>query len=232
MVQHAHLFLLRTFNTLAPCDFMSLRIIAADDHPVVFMGIRMALSHSPYPTAIVGEAVSTHELVQRLECQPCDMLITDFSMPNGNFPDGMVLIRYIRRNFASIKIIVMTMLSNPHLLSDLLKNGVQGLFDKHQPLEGLIHAIHRISRGQTYISETFSSVQARPRRGETLNSPLTERELEVLRLIGQNQSGREIAEHLNRSEKTISRQKRMAMQKLGIQCNSDLMEFVRKSGLV
>lgn len=211
---------------------MSLRICVADDHPVVVMGIRMALCNSRYASSISGEAVSTDELVQHLKRQHCDILITDFSMPNGHFPDGMVLIKYIRSHFTALKIIVMTMLSNPLILREILKTGVHGLFDKHQPLEELISAIKRVSEGNTYISETFSSVQASPQRGDILHKPLTGRELEVLRLLGQNRSGREIAEHLSRSEKTISRQKCMAMQKLGIRCNSDLTEYIRKNGLV
>lgn len=210
---------------------MSPRIFVADDHPVVVMGIRMALGNSRYASSISAEAVSTDELMQRLKQQHCDILITDFSMPNGHFPDGMVLIKHIRSHFTPLKIIVMTMLSNPLMLHEILKTGVHGLFDKHQPLEGLINAVTRVCKGNTYISDTFSSVLASPRRGDTLHKPLTGRELEVLRLFGQNRSGREIAEHLNRSEKTISRQKCMAMQKLGIRCNSDLMEYIRMNGL-
>lgn len=211
---------------------MSPRIVVADDHPVVVMGIRMALSHSRYASSFTAEAVSTDELIQHLKQHHCDILITDFSMPQGNFPDGMVLIKHIRSHYTTLKIIVMTMLSNPLIHNEILKTGVHGLFDKHQPLEGLINAITRVSNGNTYISDTFSSVRVSPLRGDTRHNPLTGRELEVLRLFGQNRSGREIAEHLNRSEKTISRQKRMAMQKLGIRCNSDLTEYVRKNGLV
>ena len=210
---------------MSPC------ILVADDHPVVVMGIRMALSNSRYAASITAEAVSTDELIQRLKQQHCDILITDFSMPNGHFPDGMVLIKHIRRHYTTLKVIVMTMLSNPLILNEILKTGVHGLFDKHQPLEGLINAITRVGKGNTYISDTFSSALTSPLRGDTRHKPLTGREVEVLRLFGQNQSGREIAEHLNRSEKTISRQKRMAMQKLGIQCNSDLTEFIRKNGM-
>lgn len=210
---------------------MSPRIVVADDHPVVVMGIRMALGNSRYASSITAEAVSTDELIERLKQQHCDILITDFSMPHGNFPDGMVLIKHIRSHYTSLKIIVMTMLSNPLIHNEILKTGVHGLFDKHQPLEGVINAITRVGNGNTYISDTFSSVRAGPLRGDTRHKSLTRRELEVLRLYGQNRSGREIAEHLNRSEKTISRQKRMAMLKLGIQCNSDLTEYVRKNGL-
>ena len=192
------------------------------------MGIRMALSNSRYASSITAEAVSTDEMIQLLKQQHCDVLITDFSMPNGNFPDGMVLIKHMRSHFATLKIIVITMLSNPLILHEILKTGVHGLFDKHQPLEGLISAITRVAKGNTYISDTFSNVLASPLRGDTRHKPLTGRELEVLRLFGQNRSGREIAAHLNRSEKTISRQKRMAMQKLGVRGNSDLTEYIRK----
>ena len=208
---------------------MNPRIVVADDHPVVVMGIRMALSSSCYACTITAEAVSTDELIQRLKQQNCDILITDFSMPNGKFPDGMVLIKYIRSHFTTLKIIVMTMFNNPLILNEIIKTGVHGLFDKHQPLEGLINAITRVGKGNTYISDTFSSVRASSLRGDTLHKNLTARELEVLRLFGQNRSGREIAIHLNRSEKTISRQKRKAMQKLGIRCNSDLTEYIRRN---
>ena len=210
---------------------MSPRICVADDHPVVVMGIRMALSNSRYASSITAEAVSTDELIQRLKQQHCDILITDFSMPNGDFPDGMVLLKHIRSHFVTLKIIVMTMLNNPLILSQILKSGVHGLFDKHQPLEGIINAITRVDKGKTYISDTYSSLLVSPLRGETLDKPLTARELEVLRLFGQNRSGRQIAKHLNRSEKTISRQKRMAMQKLGIRCNSDLTDYIRRNQL-
>lgn len=210
---------------MSPC------ILVADDHPVVVMGIRMALSNSRYAPSITAEAVSTDELMQRLNQQHCDILITDFSMPNGHFPDGMVLIKHIRSHYTHLKIIVMTMLSNSLILNEILKTGVHGLFDKHQPLEGLINAITRVGKGNTYISDTFSNVLTSPLRGDTRHKPLTGRELEVLRLFGQNLSGREIAEYFNRSEKTISRQKRMAMQKLGIRCNSDLTDFIRKNVL-
>ena len=70
---------------------MSPRICVADDHPVVVMGIRMALSNSRYASSITAEAVSTDELIQRLKQQHCDILITDFFFFFCDFPDGIVL---------------------------------------------------------------------------------------------------------------------------------------------
>ncbi|WP_350579705.1 response regulator transcription factor [Pseudomonas sp. HY2-MNA-CIBAN-0224] len=121
---------------------MSQRIILADDHPVVLTGIRLTLNCA-FCDAIISEARSTDELIQLLKHHPCDLLITDFSMPDGKTPDGIRLISYIRRHFPRTKIIIITMINNPLILSNLLKLGVSGLFDKRQPLEQLIHAITR-----------------------------------------------------------------------------------------
>ncbi|MFP3514897.1 response regulator transcription factor [Pseudomonas sp. SIMBA_077] len=206
---------------------MNQRIILADDHPVVLIGIGMAIDKAPFSAHIVGEANSTHGLILQLKNTPCDLLITDLSMPNGEFPDGVMLIRYIRRYYPTTKIIIITMLNNPIILRTLLNLGVVGLCDKNQPIEQLICAITWTSKGQTYISDTFFNLRNQSKRGETLHQSLSVRELEVIRLIGQNRSGREIAKTLNRSEKTISRHKRMAMQKLGIRFDSELVEFAK-----
>ena len=207
---------------------MSKRIILADDHPVVLTGIRMTLRNTPYTSDIVCEAGSTDELIQKLKTHPCDILITDFSMPNGIFPDGIMLISHIRRQFPQIKIIIMTMLNNAVILRELLTLGVSGLFDKNQPIKKLVHAVSRTPLGLTYISQTFSTACAPSQHGENALQALSKRETEILRLLGHNYSGRDIAKLLNRSEKTISRHKRMAMQKLGIQFNGELIEYAKK----
>ncbi|WP_314914914.1 response regulator transcription factor [Pseudomonas helleri] len=210
---------------------MSQRIILADDHPVVLTGIRMTLNSAFCDAIIVSEARSTDELIQQLKHHPCDLLITDFSMPNGKIPDGIRLISYIRRHFPRTKVIIITMINNPFILTNLLKLGVSGLFDKRQPLELLIHAITRTSMGSTYISETFSDIQNPLSHDNNPHPPLSLCELEVVRLISQNYTGREIAKVLNRSEKTISRHKRAAMQKLGTRYVSDLASYVQNNGL-
>ena len=212
------------------------RIILADDHPVVLMGAEMALC-SPFSEdfAIVAQVHSADELIERLSCTPCDILITDYAMPYGGFPDGLALISYIRRHFGHVRLMVMTMLSNPCLLQALLNLDVCALFDKRSALPELKRATESVVHGRRHLCPTFARIlHAQAPLSVSADKPstsLSERELEVVRMFVQGLSGRQIALRLNRSEKTISRQKRTAMDKLGLEHDGGLVEFARISGL-
>jgi two-component system capsular synthesis response regulator RcsB len=165
----------------------TLRIILADDHPVVLMGAEMTLSLPSRPTnTIVATAQNADELIRYMECTPCDLLISDYSMPYGRFPDGLALMGYLKRHFAHIPLIVMTMLRNPSLLQALLNTGVRGLFDKRSPMSELKRAVQIVSNGRLYLCPTFAGIlnaQALP--SNSAAAPLvslSERELEVVRL--------------------------------------------------
>ncbi|WP_223513268.1 response regulator transcription factor [Pseudomonas sp. GL-R-26] len=213
-----------------------LRIIFADDHPVVLAGAEIALS-TPTPPAlsIVAKAHNAKELIGLLQHTPCDLLISDYSMPYAGLPDGLALMGYLKRHFGHIPMIVMTTLRNPSLLQALLNTGVGGLFDKRSPLSELKRAVQTVVKGRLYVCPTFATLletHALPASGTRLPlASLSERELEVVRLFVQGFSGRQIAAQLNRSEKTISRQKRTAMDKLGLDHDGGLVEFARVSGL-
>ena len=212
------------------------RIILADDHPVVLMGAEMALRpSSSHRFAIVAQAHSTDELIDRLERTPCDILVCDYAMPYGDFPDGLALMGYVRRHFGHVRLIVMTMLRNPSLLQALLNQGACGLFDKRSPLSELRRAVQNVARGRRHLCPTFAGILEAQALPTCITEPplvsLSERELEVVRLFVQGLSGRQIAAQLNRSEKTISRQKRTAMDKLGLVHDGGLVEFARVSGL-
>lgn len=218
------------------CSNPPLRIILADDHPVVLMGAEVALSAAGgTPCSIVARAHHADELIELLQRIPCDLLISDYSMPYGRFPDGLALMGYLRRHYSHLPLIVMTMLRNPSLLQALLNTDVSGLFDKRSPLPELKRAVDKVSKGRRYLCPTFAGIlkaRALPASGQQLPAvSLSERELEVVRLFVQGLSGRQIAAQLNRSEKTISRQKRTAMDKLGLGHDGGLVEFVRVSGL-
>jgi two-component system capsular synthesis response regulator RcsB len=212
------------------------RIILADDHPVVLMGAEMTLC-PPSDTrfSIVAQAQNADELIDQLQRTPCDILVSDYSMPYGRFPDGLALMGYLKRQFGHVSLIVMTMLHNPSLLQALLNTGVCGLFDKRSPLIELKRAVQAVAKGRRYLSPSFADIldtQTLPRSSTaTPLVSLSEREMEVVRLFVQGLSGRQIAAQLNRSEKTISRQKRTAMDKLGLGHDSGLVEFARVSGL-
>ncbi len=210
----------------------ALRIMLADDHPVVLMGAEVALGDA---FTIVAQAHNADELIRHLQSTPCDLLISDYSMPYGNFADGLKLMSYVKRHFNHVQLIVMTMLRNPTLLQALLNIGVEGLFDKRSALNDLKQSVHSVIKGRRFISPSFAQgLQAQGLSRQTADAAqvsLSERELEVVRLFVQGLSGRQIAAQLNRSEKTISRQKRTAMDKLGLDHDGGLVEFARVSEL-
>lgn len=214
-----------------------LRIILADDHPVVLTGIQMALSSLSDPAvSVIAKAESADGLIKHLSGTPCDLVISDYSMPfGGRFSDGLALMGYLKRHFPHLPLIVITMLRNPPLLQALLNIGVNGLFYKRSPLSELISTVKIVLRGRQYVCPAIAQIlqaQTTPSSGtDAPSTSLSERELEVVRLFVQGLSGRQIAAQLNRSEKTISRQKRTAMDKLGLGHDGGLVEFARVSGL-
>jgi two-component system capsular synthesis response regulator RcsB len=142
---------------------------------------------------------------------------------------------YIKRHFPNQPLIAITMLRNPSLLQALLNTGVNGLFYKRSPLCDLKRAVLDVARGRRYLCSAFAGILDAQSMAATdsdvAHVSLSERELEVVRLFVQGLSGRQIAALLNRSEKTISRQKRTAMDKLGLVHDGGLVEFARVSGL-
>jgi two-component system capsular synthesis response regulator RcsB len=215
-----------------------LRIILADDHPVVLTGIQMALSSFSDPAlSVVAKAESADELIQHLSGTPCDLVISDYSMPfGGRFPDGLALMGYLKRHFPHLPLIVITMLRNPSLLQALLNIGVNGLFYKRSPLSELKLAVQDVLKGRLSLCPAVAKIlRAHDLPTSGTAAPLvnlSERELEVVRLFVLGMSGRQIAAQLNRSEKTISRQKRTAMDKLGLDHDGGLVEFARMRGIV
>lgn len=216
------------------------RIVMADDHPVVTLGIRALLKeHSTMH--VVGEACSGRELLTVLAAQPCDLLITDFSMPyEDGSGDGLPLLRRVRRDYPKLPIIVLTMVHNPALTRGMLAAGVNGLVAKVAMMKELLLAIGAVMNGRTYICEAMrehvldwsaARVNGEP-EGAADPAVLSQREAEIVRLYAQGLSVTHIAEQLHRSVKTVSQQKNDAMRKLGLTSNTQLFEYARAFGLL
>ncbi|MBE1162400.1 response regulator transcription factor [Dyella acidiphila] len=213
------------------------RIVIADDHPVVALGIR-ALLKGFGQVEVVGEASSGGELLALLADEPCDLLITDFSMPyEDGTGDGLPLLRRLRRDHPKLPIIVLTMVHNPALTRGMLAAGVNGLVGKMAMTKELLLAIGAVLNGRTYICESMRdhvSDAATPQAATHGADPavLSKREAEVVRLYAQGLTVTQIAEQLHRSVKTVSQQKNDAMRKLGVTSNTQLFEYARAYGLL
>ena len=218
-----------------------IRVIVADDHPVVLVGVRTVLERQG-DIRVVGEAGNGRELIELLKRQPCDVIITDFSMPDEapdgrtviaqRHSDGLPLMTLLGTRYADIPVIVLTMLNNVAVLRAIREKGMKGLAYKKSFATDLPNAVRAVKRGDTYVSPSLRErFHQREHSPETIAKELSPCEMEVLRLYGLAQlTVTQIAERLHRSIKTVSAQKRSGMKKLGILHDSAIGEYLEKLG--
>jgi two-component system capsular synthesis response regulator RcsB len=211
-----------------------LRVLVADDHPVILFGAEHALLDFR-GIEIVGRARQSTELIKMLQTIPCDVLVTDLAMPGGQYGDGLPLIGYLLRNFPDLRIVVLTMLENAALLKRLSELGVISVVNKSDDLSHIGLAVQHVSRNLEYMSPSAKAALDTLRMnsgGKSDEVMLSRRELEVVRLFVSGLTIKEISEQLNRSIKTISTQKNTAMRKLGIDRDSELFQYAQSNGLL
>ncbi|MEN7529715.1 MULTISPECIES: response regulator [unclassified Cupriavidus] len=216
---------------------MTLRILLADDHPVVMASVR-AKVQAVVGWDVCGEVVSATELLQQVGLLRPDIVVTDYHMPGPAELDGVRLISALRRRYPDTSVVVFTMITNPLVLRTILDARVQGLLLKDCSLDEIHTAINRAQRGFTYIGKSALRVLAPVDLRSVLPcgrdgiQRLSAREMEVLRLYLTGRTVTEIGATLCRSVKTISRQKNCALQKLGVTNDRELFECAALYGLV
>ncbi len=188
---------------------MKIRLILADDHPTVLSGMQHEIGRAP-TLEIVGLAASAGKLIALLDATVCDVLITDYMMPGGGFPDGFPLLLHLRRNWPDLKIVVFTTVDNPGMLREIVGIDVQSVLSKLDDADHLISAAHSVYAGARYYSPSVRGALRGQRTADTLSS----REFEVIRLYVAGHTIGEIALQLNRAKQTVSAQKVSAMKKL------------------
>ncbi len=212
-----------------------IRVVVADDHPFVLIGVRASLALHEN-VEVVGEATGPQSLMRLLESQPCDVLVTDLTMPEAGAPaeDGLRLMRRIRQHWPQIRIIVLTSLTNAGILRSIMTDGVSGVLNKTGSMEELATAVRTVSYGRSYVSKSILATlaEAGSEASEMTVVPrLSPRETEVVGLFVSGLSISEIARRLDRNVRTVSRQKRDAMLKLGVSNDPGLFAFVRAHGM-
>ena len=206
-----------------------IRVVVADDHPVIRMGVEAAID-SITQLRRVGSAADSTQLVALLSANPCDVLVTDYAMPGGAYGDGLVLLTFLQSKFPSLRIIVMTAIDKPVLIRSLLGCGIDTILSKADDLSHLRAAIQAAHIGRRYFSPSIANVI---KQMPTLAGParLSQRETEVIAMYVGGTTINAIAEKLQRSKQTISTQKVSAMRKLGIETDADLFKYAIELGL-
>ena len=210
-----------------------IHVVVADDHDCVRAGVRSLLRDKPN-IEIVGEAADTADLAKLLDACACDVVVADLGMPG---PDGdssaVPLLRRLLRRTTHPQVVVLTLVERAHVLSGLRNIGVTGIVDKRDATGAIIDALEAVTAGRIYLSEQVQAAlaaveNASPRRGGAMSA----REWEVFQLYVRGLAVHEIATRLQRSDKTISTQKRSAMRKLGLDTEADLIEYATQIGLI
>jgi two-component system capsular synthesis response regulator RcsB len=208
-----------------------MRIVLADDHPIVRSGVRTLLERDHSTVKVVAEAATADELHRALDATPCDMVITDFNMPGGRMSDGLSLLGMLHRKWPDLPVIVLTIVSNPGVLHSIMATGARGLVNKSEALSELHLAVEAVAQGRIYLGaameQALQSTQATDGK-----VALSIRESEVFRLFASGLTVSQIAKQLNRSVKTVSRQKVDAMAKLSIENDIDVYTYARRHGLL
>lgn len=211
--------------TALTSELPATRILLADDHPVFRMGLRTLIEKDP-ELSIAGEVASPLELTEWLHANPCDLLLTDFLMPEPEQQDGLQMLEYLHHYWPQLPVLVMTLLMNAGVFKAILGTGVRALLGKDSLLEEVPQAIDHLRRRKLYIGRSVSRelLQSDSTRQNRLyeREALSPRELEVTQLFAAGLSVGEIAVAVNRSKQTVSAQKVSAMRKLGVASDAAL----------
>lgn len=201
----------------------------ADDHPIVLSGIKTLILNHTNAFQVVAEVTDVKMLFEKLKEHTIDILITDYSMPNSEYVDGITMIKQLQRQYPSLKVIVFTQMANPALLNALITEGVNGLLLKQDILSDIHRVLDIVKRNERYLSPSVNFLLLNQKNHST--SP-TVKELEVLRMLASGMTVSKIAEHTNRSIKTISTQKKRAMTKLGLESDSAIYEYIKENNMI
>ncbi|QLK87815.1 transcriptional regulator RcsB [Arsenophonus endosymbiont of Aphis craccivora] len=203
----------------------NLNVIIADDHPIVLFGIRKSLEQIE-GINLVGQFEDSTSLINNIAKLKADILITDLSMPGDKYGDGITLIKYIKRHYPNLSIIVLTMNNNPAILSAVLDLDIEGIVLKQGAPADLPKALSALQKGKKFTPENVSKLLEKVNANGYGDKRLSPKESEVLRLFAEGFLVTEIAKKLNRSIKTISSHKKSAMLKLGVENDIALLNYL------
>lgn len=209
------------------------QVIIADDHPLIVFAVTKVLENVK-ELRLAGSASSSSSLLQLLQKTSCDVLLCDYSFDEGGDSDGLQLIKQVQELYPHIKIIVLTAHDDVVIALRILSLKVAGFISKASgEFSGLPFVISQVQMGRSYIDPITLNALTLHRLNNGKGSDnlaevaLSEREQEVLRLFALGMTVSEIALHTQRSVKTISAQKKKAMDKLGVSNVVELLEAIK-----
>lgn len=210
-----------------------IRVLVVDDHAILREGICSLLSLRD-DIRVVGEAANGREALQQVARTLPHVVLMDISMPGM---DGLEATRQLKATYPNIRVLILTQYADDKYVSSLLEAGAVGYVLKRSGGEEIVAAIRSVRHHGAYLSpevahQVVTQRQQRPTRRPKNTSGLTRRELEVLALIVEGLSSREIAERLYIAHKTAMVHRTNIMRKLGVHKSTELVSYAIREGLV
>lgn len=211
-----------------------IRVLIADDHAILRAGLRMLIDAQSDMT-VVAEAEDGNEAIQVAQKTSPDIAILDVTMPERG---GLHAIHAILKNNPDTRILLLTMHEELAYLRTALTAGASGYVLKKSVDADLLSAIRAVYRGRTYVDSELASeliqhaLPDRARSGTKLTDVLSERELQVLKLVAEGFSSREIAQKIFVSVKTVETYRGRFAEKLGLSSRADIVRYALETGLL
>jgi DNA-binding NarL/FixJ family response regulator len=212
---------------------LTTKILLADDHALVRRGLRLILDAQP-DLEVVAEAGDGAEAVSLALSREIDLAVIDISMPRMT---GLQAARELHQRCPELRILILSMHENEQYLYEALRVGASGYVVKRVADRDLVEACRATVRGEPFlypgaVSNLLKDHLRRAQAGERPRDPLTPRETEVIKLVAESYTNRQIAESLVISEKTVDRHRANILEKLGMRDRVELTRYAIRNGLV
>lgn len=210
-----------------------IRVLLADDHTLVLAGIRGLLLNLD-GVAVVGEAADGHETLRLAEALRPDIVLLDIAMPGLN---GLEVAQRLHKFDPSIRVVILSMHASEEYVLRALRAGAAGYLLKDSAVAELEVAVRSVARGETYLSPPVSKRVVDDYVSRTGATPdplaaLTARQREILQLVAEGRTNKEIAQRLGVSYRTIETHRNQLMKRLGVKDLAGLVRFAVRAGLV
>ncbi|RZM18348.1 MAG: response regulator transcription factor [Pedobacter sp.] len=204
------------------------KIFIVDDHQLVIDGIRSLLGDSEL-YQLAGFSQHPEQVLGMLETQPVDLLLTDISMP---IMSGIELTRLVKKKFPTIKVIAISMHGESAVVKEMLDAGISGYILKNTGKKELLDALEKVLQGGTYFGDAITREILNSLQQKDSDQRLTNREIEIIRLIESERSNKQISEQLFISERTVETHRKNIFRKTGTQSVIGLLKYAYKHKLI
>lgn len=205
-----------------------IRLFVVDDHQIVVDGIKLMFDGLPDFT-IAGESTQPLQVMSLLANTPVDIVITDIGMPEMS---GVELCRAIKSKFPAIKILALSMFNDSQIITEMVDAGISGYILKNNGTKELVEAVTKIAEGQNYFGQdiTLELMKSFKRSQEEIR--LTDREIEIIRMIEKDMTTKDIAQTLFISERTVETHRKNILHKTNTQTVVGLLKYAYERKII